>query len=133
MTLTSCALTDHQRLELQIGPSGVPHRPAVDDVRDSSRVGGERLQRHVPRRDVLPTLGGSVRGGGRRVLHPGAALRREVGLCRDGEGRGGLPRLQPQPVCVRIGRSEVSGVQSPRRDTGVLPGDGEMQLPAVLR
>ena len=74
-----------------------------------------------------------MRGSGGRLLHPGATLRREMGLFRDGEGRGGVQGLQREPVRLRSGGAEGGGVRSLRRQAGVLPGHGEMQLPAVLR
>ncbi|KAG8006105.1 Low-density lipoprotein receptor-related protein 10 [Nibea albiflora] len=84
-------------------------------------------------RELLPPLGGPLRGSGGRLLHSGAALRREVGLPRDGEGRAGLPGLRSQPVRLWGGGPESGGVQPFSQQAGVLPGHREMQLPAVLR
>lgn len=38
-----CISTDKQCLQLQISPSRIPYWPAVVDVSDSSRLGGERI------------------------------------------------------------------------------------------
>jgi len=133
MMFPSCISTDHQRVQLQIDPGGIPHRPPVDEVRDPSRLGGERLQRHVPRRDLLPPVGGPLWRSGGRMLHPGATLRREMGLSRDGEGRGGLQGMRFEPVHLRGGGAAGRAFQPLRRQTGVLPGHGAVQLPAVLR
>lgn len=71
-------------------------------------------------------------GSIRRLLHAGAALRWEVGLSRDRKGRGGVQGLQPEPVCLRTDGTESGGVQPLCWQAGVLPSDGEVQLPAVL-
>ena len=132
MMFPFCISIDHQRLQLQISPSWIPYWPAVIDLRDSSWLRGKWLQRHVPCRNVLPPLGGSLWGGCRRLLYPGAALWREVGLSRDGEGWGGLQGLQSEPVRLRGSRAESGGIQPLCKQASVLPSHREMQLPAVL-
>lgn len=77
-------------------------------------------------------MGGSVWGSIRRLFHPGAKVRREMGLPWDGEGWGGMQRLQSEPVCLWDDGTEGAAAQPLLWQARVLPSHREMQLPAVL-
>lgn len=133
LTLLFPICTDNQLLQLQISPNRVQHGPVDPDLRNSTGLRGQWVQRHLSRGDILPTLGGTMRWSVGRLLHAGAALRWQVGLCRDGPGRGGLQGLQHEPVCLRHGGTQSRVVGSLCWEACVLPSFRALQLPAVLR